>query len=576
MEPLLEVKQLSVDLLVDGHWVSIVSDISFSLDAGQTLALVGESGSGKSVTASALLRILPADKSRLRGEIALAGESLLQLDETRMRAIRGGEIAIVFQEACLNPVFTVGYQLIEHLKQHRGLTGRQARQEAIALLEKVRMPAALERLDEYPHQLSGGMRQRVMIALALAGRPKVLVADEPTTALDVTIQAQIISLLKQLQREEGMAILFITHDMALVAEMADRTMVMKGGRLLEENATPTLFRQPQHAYTRLLLAAASGEAIAVPAVLDERAPVLLAVESLTCRFDIRKGLFSRVASRVHAVEQVSFHLKRGETLALVGESGCGKSTLGRTLVGLVAARAGRVMLDGEPIIFPGKRQPGRWARRIQMIFQDPWASLNARMTVGDAIAEPWLAHGLGNRRQAQEKVAELLGLVGLSPAMATRYPNEFSGGQRQRICIARALILEPAAIVADESVSALDAAVKAQIIALLGDLQRKLGLALVFISHDMSVVRRFSHRVAVMQRGVIVETGSNEDIFARPQHPYTRRLLAAVPVADPGRRDRVLTLDNSEIPSPLMPANAVIPELRYHQIAPGHHMVINR
>jgi len=574
MRPVLEVENLSVDIQSDGEWRSVVRHISFTLDAGQTLALVGESGSGKSVTAAAIMRILPAHNVRVTGSVLLNGQALLPLSEKQMRAVRGGDISIVFQEDCLNPVFTIGYQLTEHLIQHQQLSRRQARQEAIALLKKVRLSAAEKRMDDYPHQLSGGMRQRVMIALALAGRPKVLIADEPTTALDVTIQAQIMALLKLLQREEGMAVLFITHDMGVVAEMADRTLVMQAGEVKETNSTAALFARPQDPYTARLLAAARHDAR--PPTATAAANPLLEIEGLSCHFNLRGGLLGRVKQRVHAVEQISLQLRRGETLALVGESGSGKSTLGRALVGLVAPQAGRVLLNGEPIVAPGLPLRTDLARRVQMIFQDPWSSLNARMTVGETIAEPWIYHRLGDRRQARERVARLLQLVGLTPDMATRYPNEFSGGQRQRICIARALILEPEVIIADESVSALDALVKMQVMQLLSELQQKLGTAFLFISHDMSVVRQFSHRVAVMQRGVIVETGRNEDIFQRAQHPYTRRLLSAVPVADPSRRSLAPELDNSEVAHAVMPVNTAVPPLVYRQIALEHQVVVNR
>lgn len=574
MRPVLEVENLSVDIQSDGEWRSVVRHISFTLDAGQTLALVGESGSGKSVTAAAIMRILPAHNVHVTGSVLLNGQALLPLSEKQMRAVRGGDISIVFQEDCLNPVFTIGYQLTEHLIQHQQLSRRQARQEAIALLKKVRLSAAEKRMDDYPHQLSGGMRQRVMIALALAGRPKVLIADEPTTALDVTIQAQIMALLKLLQREEGMAVLFITHDMGVVAEMADRTLVMQAGEVKETNSTAALFARPQDPYTARLLAAARHDAR--PPTAPAAANPLLEIEGLSCHFNLRGGLLGRVKQRVHAVEQISLQLRRGETLALVGESGSGKSTLGRALVGLVAPQAGRVLLNGEPIVAPGLPLRTDLARRVQMIFQDPWSSLNARMTVGEAIAEPWIYHRLGDRRQARERVARLLQLVGLTPDMATRYPNEFSGGQRQRICIARALILEPEVIIADESVSALDALVKMQVMQLLSELQQKLGTAFLFISHDMSVVRQFSHRVAAMQHGVIVETGRNEDIFQRAQHPYTRRLLSAVPVADPSRRSRAPELDNSEVAHAVMPVNTAVPPLVYRQIALEHQVVVNR
>ncbi|POP47331.1 glutathione ABC transporter ATP-binding protein GsiA [Superficieibacter electus] len=573
MTPVLQVDNLCVDIQSDSQWRSVVRQVSFVLEAGKTLALVGESGSGKSVTAAAIMRLLPEHNTRITGSVTLNGQALLPLSEKQMRAVRGGDIGIVFQEDCLNPVFTIGYQLSEHLIQHQQMRRREARQEAIGLLKKVRIPAAEKRMQDYPHQLSGGMRQRVMIALALAGRPKVLIADEPTTALDVTIQAQIMALLRQLQREEGMAILFITHDMGVVAEMADRTLVMQAGEVKEMNATADLFAHPRHDYTARLLAAARH--LIHPPALPAVAEPLLEVEGLTCRFNLRAGVLGRVTQRIHAVEQISLQLNRGETLALVGESGSGKSTLGRTLVGLVAPQAGRVRLNGEEILAAGRPLRTDLARRVQMIFQDPWSSLNPRMTIGEAIAEPWVYHHPGERRQARDRVAELLHLVGLTPEMASRYPNQFSGGQRQRICIARALMLEPDVIIADESVSALDALVKMQVMQLLSELQQKFGTAFLFISHDMSVVRQFSHRVAVMQRGVIVEAGRNEDIFHRAQHSYTRRLLGAVPVADPARRNRTPELDNSEIAHAIMPVNTVIPPLVYRQVAAEHQVVVN-
>lgn len=594
MQPVLSVNNLDVAFRKDGHWLPIVHQVSFDIGAQETVAVVGESGSGKSVTALAIMQLLPPDRTRIRGTIRLGEQSLLALDADQMRQIRGSDIAMVFQEPCLNPVFTIGFQLVEALLLHRPLSRREAQLEAIQLLKKVRIPAADARFHEYPHQLSGGMRQRVMIALALAGQPKLLIADEPTTALDVTIQAQILSLLKTLQREEGMAVLFITHDMGVVAEIADRTLVMKEGRSVEFNQTSQLFTTPEHAYTRALLAAVPlpgqmdgiAQPLRYPAVNPENGqiatvepsastvvfdrPPLLEVQNLTTRFAIRRGFFSRLVGRVHAVEQVSFQLRAGETLALVGESGCGKSTIGRTLMGLVTPTAGKVWLNGHPALVGGKKQLADWRKSVQMVFQDPYASLNSRMTVGDAIAEPFLVHRLGDKRQARARVAELLTLVGLNEAMASRYPHEFSGGQRQRICIARALILQPALLIADESVSALDASVKSQIINLLLDLQEKLGLAYLFISHDMAVVERFSHRVAVMYRGQIVETGSREAIFNRPQHPYTRRLMAAVPIPDPTRRQMMGTIDNTEIVSPIYPPNAVIPPVQYDEVASGH------
>ncbi|MDX5630615.1 MULTISPECIES: ABC transporter ATP-binding protein [unclassified Brenneria] len=594
MQPVLSVSNLEVDFRKDDQWLPIVRQVSFDIGAQETVAVVGESGSGKSVTALAVMRLLPADRVRIRGGIHLGERSLLSLDEERMRRIRGRDMAMVFQEPCLNPVFTIGFQLAEALRLRRPLSRREARREAIRLLKKVRIPAAENRYDDYPHQLSGGMRQRVMIALALAGQPKLLIADEPTTALDVTIQAQILALLKTLQREEGMAVLFITHDMGVVAEIADRTLVMQSGRSVEFNQTARLFAAPAHPYTQALLAAVplpgqmdgvahplrypdalgesgpAGDVAPARSTVDMSRPPLLEVQNLTTRFDIRRGLFSRLVGRVHAVEQVSFQLYAGETLSLVGESGCGKSTIARTLMGLTPPTGGTIVVQGRPVVSGESKRLAELRKSVQMVFQDPYASLNSRMTVGEAIAEPFLAHRLGDRRQALARVDELLTLVGLSAEMAGRYPHEFSGGQRQRICIARALILQPALLIADESVSALDVSVKAQIINLLLDLQARLGLAYLFISHDMAVVERFSHRVAVMYRGQIVETGPREAIFNQPRHPYTRRLMAAVPIPDPSRRQLIREIDNTEILSPIFPPDITVPPVRYDEVAPGH------
>jgi glutathione transport system ATP-binding protein len=453
---------------------------------------------------------------------------------------------------------------------------KEARAEALRLLEKVRIPEAKRLLDAHPHQLSGGMRQRVMIAMALSCRPGLLIADEPTTALDVTIQAQILRLMKQLQDEMGMAMMFITHDMGVVAEIADRVVVMYKGRKVEEGRTEEVFAVPQHPYTKSLLSAVprlgamegrslparfplvgAGQEDGTPEVphdtVSPTAEPLLSVRNLATRFDVRKGIFSRVVARVHAVERVSFDVMPGETLSLVGESGCGKSTTGRTLMQLVEPVDGTIKFEGRDIATLSAEERRGLRRKIQYIFQDPYASLNPRLTVGFSIAEPLVTHGLMSGGAVRERVAELLRLVGLKPEHAERYPHEFSGGQRQRICIARALASDPKLVIADESVSALDVSIRAQIINLLMELQERLGVAYLFISHDMAVVERISHRVAVMYLGQIVEIGSRRDIFENPQHPYTRRLLSAVPIADPRLRNRERAPITGEIPSPTRP-----------------------
>src|SRR6185369_16796019 len=456
------------------------------------------------------------------------------------------------------------------------------------------IPSASKRLNEYPHRLSGGMRQRVMIAMALACRPKLLIADEPTTALDVTIQAEILELIKTLQEEEGVSVVFITHDMGVVAEIADRTVVMLKGDAVEQKPTAELFARPREAYTRALLAAVprlgsmkgrpaprrfaivdpvSGEPEIVPespstAKLAER-PVL-EVANLVTRFDIRHGILGRVAARVHAVEDVSFSLHAGETLALVGESGCGKSTTGRSILRLVEPNSGSILFEGKDVRALDRSGLRDARKRMQMIFQDPFASLNPRKTVGGAIAEPMRVHGLLRHADARDRVSELLRKVGLLPDMASRFPHEFSGGQRQRLCIARALALAPKLLVADEAVSALDVSIKAQVINLMMDLQAEMGLAYLFISHDIAVVERVSHRIAVMYLGEIVEIGPRAAIMENPQHPYTKRLMAAVPVPEAGRRRLRRGLSTTEIPSPVHDTSYVPAPRLYRDIGQGH------
>ncbi|MCR4523815.1 MULTISPECIES: ABC transporter ATP-binding protein [Bosea] len=598
--PILTVSNLTTSFRVEGQWKSVVRNISFDIKPKETLAVVGESGSGKSVTALSIMRLTPPGSSKIEGSIKLNGKELLTLPDADMRHIRGNEIAMIFQEpmTSLNPVLTIGFQIAEALILHRGLSRSEAEAETIRLLEKVRIPAAKSRFHEYPHRFSGGMRQRVMIAMALACKPKLLIADEPTTALDVTIQAQTLELIKTLQEEEGMSVLFITHDMGVVAEIADRTVVMYNGDEVETGATEDIFASPKKPYTKALISAVprlgsmigkgrpmrfpvvdrnTGESdvpTEVPDTVKAAERPVLEVAGLTTRFEIRGGLLSSVRGRVHAVENVSFSLKAGETLALVGESGCGKSTTGRSVMRLIEPLAGSVLLDGVDVLKLSQHDLREQRKRMQMIFQDPFASLNPRMNVGTAVAEPLLINNLATRNEARDKVADLLKRVGLQPEMANRFPHEFSGGQRQRICIARALAVEPRLIVADEAVSALDVSVKAQVVNLMLDLQARMGLGYLFISHDMAVVERVSHRVAVMYLGEIVEIGPREAIFQNPQHPYTKRLLAAVPIADPARRLQKRPVSNDEIKSPVRPADYVPPVRQYREVSPGHAVMI--
>ncbi len=599
-EPVLSVEGLTTAFRVDGLWRPVVRDLSFAIAPQETVAIVGESGSGKSVTALSIMRLVPEVNGRIAGRVMLGGRNLVDLPEAEMRKVRGNDISMIFQEpmTSLNPVLTIGFQIAETLRYHRGLDQGAAKAEALRILDTVRIPAAASRFGEYPHRFSGGMRQRVMIAMALACRPKVLIADEPTTALDVTVQAQILELIKLLQDEFGMAVIFITHDMGVVAEVADRTIVMFKGDGVEQGGTDAIFRAPQHPYTRALLAAvprlgsmkdqprpmrfpvvdtATGEAdipAAAPDTVDRAGKPLLEVSRLVTRFDVRTGVLGRVTGRVHAVEDVSFSLRAGETLALVGESGCGKSTTGRSILRLVPPTSGRVMFEDRDVASLPKAELRQMRRRMQMIFQDPYASLNPRRTVGAAIAEPMVVHGLMDARAARERVADLMRKVGLSPDMADRLPHEFSGGQRQRLCIARALALSPKLIVADEAVSALDVSIKAQVVNLMLDLQQELGLAYLFISHDMAVVERVSHRVAVMHLGEIVEIGPRAAVFDNPQHAYTRKLMAAVPTPDPSRRGIRRGLSNDEIPSPFRKPDYAPPPREYREVAAGHVVML--
>ena len=610
----LSVEELSVRFSTSERVVDAVRDLSFHVERGETLAIVGESGSGKSVTSLALMRLVEWGGGRIVGGSMVLRRrdgqvlDLVRASASTMRGIRGADIAMIFQEpmTSLNPVFTAGDQIAEAIAIHQRKDRAAARAEALRMLELVRMPEAKSVLGRYPHQLSGGMRQRVMIAMALSCKPQLLIADEPTTALDVTIQAQILQLIRELQAEMRMGVLFITHDMGVVAEVADRVLVMHHGSKVEAGASEAVFRSPRHAYTRALLSAvpqlgamrgtdlpAPFELLQVDAAGAQAAaqsqesappqdtvrrdqPPILRVKDLVTRFELRGGVLGRITREVHAVEKVSFDLHAGETLALVGESGCGKSTTGRSLLRLVESQRGAIEFDGRDIRGLPTKQVQALRRDIQFIFQDPFASLDPRVTVGFSIMEPLLVHGIAKGAEAQERVRWLLRKVGLPADNAERYPHEFSGGQRQRIAIARALATNPKVVVADEAVSALDVSIQAQIINLLLGLQREFGVAFLFISHDMAVVERVSHRVAVMYLGQIVEIGPRRAIFENPQHDYTRRLMAAVPVADPARRHIVRSLQTGEIPGAVHPVGYE-PDVRpLVETGPGHFVARHR
>jgi len=530
--PLLAIEDLRVEFGAPDAPTPAIDGLSLHIDRGETLVLVGESGSGKSLTALAMTRLLPAAARIARGQVRLDGEDLLALPAARMTSIRGRRIGFVFQEpqVALNPVMRIGDQIAEVLQRHRGLRGAALRTHVVEALHAVGIPEPERRAREYPHQFSGGMKQRAMIAIALAGEPDLLIADEPTTALDVTLQAQILSLLQAEQRRRGMGMLFITHDFGVAWQVADRVAVLKAGRLVETAPREAFYRAPRHAYSQALFAALPRlERRVVPPLPVADAP-LLEVRGLRVEFPIRRGVFRRVVDRVRAVDDVSLSIAPGETLAVVGESGSGKTTMGRAILRLLPLAGGSVRFRGEDLATLSEAALRARRRHLQVVFQDSYAAMNPRMLVGDVIAEGMVAQGIGGTREARAaRVAALLQQVGLDPAHAQRYPHEFSGGQRQRICIARALAVEPALIVCDEPTSALDVSVQAQILDLLRDLQQRLGLSFLFITHNLGVVAQLAHRVAVMHRGRIVEQGPVDQVLFAPTHAYTRQLLAAVP-----------------------------------------------
>ncbi len=597
-DALVSVDHLKVQFATESGPVTGVEDVSFTINPGETVCVVGESGSGKSVTSLSLMRLVEFGGGTIAGggltfrrpdgtllDVAAASQAV-------MGDIRGNEIGMIFQEpmTSLNPVFTIERQLTDGLILHKGLSREAARARALDLLKQVRIPEPERRLRQYPHELSGGMRQRVVIAMAMACEPRLLIADEPTTALDVTIQAEILALINRLKRENGMAVLFITHDMAVVAQMADRVVVMYRGRIVESGPVADIFENPQQDYTKALLAAVPklGEmrgkpapekmrligyptTPATPATHQTRkTETLLDVRHLTTRFPVKGGILRRTVAQVHAVEDVSFSLNVGETLALVGESGCGKSTTGRSILRLIEPLSGEIRIGGRDIRALGHHDLRRARVDMQMVFQDPFASLNPYRRLRDQVAEPIQNFGLASGSALADRVADIFDRVQLPRTFMSRYPHELSGGQRQRVAIARALALNPKLIVADEAVSALDVSVQAQVLNLMMDLQADLGLSYLFISHDMAVVERVAHHVGVMYLGRIVEIGPRAAVFENPRHPYTQQLLSAVPIADPRNRRFKDDLSFKPITSPIFPLGHQPAPSTYDTVGPGH------
>ena len=599
-QPLAQFRNLRVEFQTKDGPVVGGEDVSFDVSAGETVCIVGESGSGKSVSSRSLMRLVEFGGGTIAGGQLLfdrgdKGDVLdvVKAGDDLMKTIRGNEIGMIFQEpmTSLNPVFTVGRQLTEGLRVHKGMSKEAATERALDLLRQVRIPEPERRLAQYPHELSGGMRQRVVIAMALACEPRLLIADEPTTALDVTIQAEILALIDRLKRETGTAVMFITHDMAVVAQMADRVVVMFRGNKVEEGPVEQIFESPQHDYTKALLAAVPklgemrGKAAPEPMrllgtdpgdvkpVVPTEDKVLLEVSGLTTRFAVKGGFFRRTVANVHAVEDVSFKIKAGETLSLVGESGCGKSTCGRSVLRLVEPMSGSIILDGMDVRALNATMLRQARRDMQMVFQDPFASLNPQMRLADQVSEPMKNYGIGTPSERNDRVAQLFDRVELPRTFMRRYPHELSGGQRQRIAIARALARNPKLIIADEAVSALDVSVQAQVLNLLMELQSELGISMLFISHDMAVVERVSHSVGVMYLGRIVELGPRSAIFEDPRHSYTKSLLKAVPVADPRQKKSERELNFKPIPSPIHPLDYAPAPSVYDEVAPGHFVL---
>ncbi|MDC3087042.1 ABC transporter ATP-binding protein [Paracoccaceae bacterium] len=594
MENLVSINNLNIEARTRGGTLKVVNDLSFTIKEGETLCVVGESGCGKSVTALSLMSLLPEGILKVSsGDILFNNTNLAQLSEAELEVIRGNEISMIFQEpmTSLNPLFTVGEQVSEVIRRHKNLNKEKAWASAVELLDAVKIPNPDKRAFDYPFQLSGGQRQRVMIAIALACQPKILIADEPTTALDVTIQAEILALINMLKQETGTAVMFITHDMAVVAQMADRVVVMHPGKKVEEGTVHEIFNNPQHEYTKSLLAAVPklGEMAtkkypepmrlvgekkskALKPIVGTNEP-LLKVNNLVTRYPVKGGVLRRTVARVHAVEDVSFTLMKGKTLSLVGESGCGKSTVGRSLIRLVEPTSGDVNLDGQNILALNPKDMREARSNIQMVFQDPFSSLNPQRPLFDQVAEPLRNYGTVKHEVLQEKIGDLFDRVKLPRSFMQRYPHQLSGGQRQRIAIARALALNPKLIIADEAVSALDVSVQAQVLNLMMELQVDLGLSFLFISHDMAVVERVSHDVGVMYLGRLVEIGPRQAIFRNPQHPYTQDLLKAVPIADPDKRKSEKDLNFKPLPSPIHDLNYKSEPSVYRRVAKEHYVL---
>ncbi len=598
--PILDVNSLKVNFQTKTGKVTGVKDLSFSIFPGETVCLVGESGSGKSVSSLSIMRLVEFGGGRIdSGSIMFstnsqAKKNLIDYNQKDMREIRGNEIGMVFQEpmTALNPVFTIKRQLSEGLRIHKKLNKKEAQLEALNLLKSVRIPEPERRLNQYPHELSGGMRQRIVIAMALACKPRILIADEPTTALDVTIQAEILILLNRLKRETGTSILFITHDMAVVAQIADRVVVMYNGEKVEEGTVNQIFNNPVKDYTKKLifsvpkLGAMIGKKYPEPLELSSNDKVktkrvvgtnkpLLEVKNLVTRYPVMGGMLRKKIANLHAVEDVSFTINKGQTFSLVGESGCGKTTIARSILRLEESVSGEVCMEGVDILKQNKKELLKQRLNMQMVFQDPYGSLNPVMKLFDQVAEPLINYKITHGKELNKTISELFDKVKLPRAFLNRYPHELSGGQRQRVAIARALALNPKLLILDEAVSALDVSVQASVINLLLDLQNELSLSYLFVSHDMAVVERVSHHIGVMYLGRMVEMGDRQTIFSNPTHPYTKALMKAVPVADPKKRFRADDINFKAISSPIKSLDFTPDPSSYKRIKKGHYVLDN-
>ena len=596
--PILDVNSLKVNFQTKTGKVTGVKDLSFSIFPGETVCLVGESGSGKSVSSLSIMRLVEFGGGKIdSGSIMFSSNSkaekdLIDFNQKDMRGIRGNEIGMVFQEpmTALNPVFTVKRQLTEGLRIHKKMGKKEAQLEALNLLKSVRIPEPERRLNQYPHELSGGMRQRIVIAMALACKPRILIADEPTTALDVTIQAEILTLLNRLKQETGTSILFITHDMAVVAQIADRVVVMYNGEKVEEGTVNQIFNNPVKDYTKKLISSvpklgamigkkypeplelSSKDKLKTKRIVGTKKP-LLEVKNLVTRYPVMGGMFRKKIANLHAVEDVSFTINKGQTFSLVGGSGCGKTTIARTILRLEESVSGEVWIEGVDVLKQNKKELLKQRLNMQMVFQDPYGSLNPVMKLFDQVAEPLINYKINQGAELNKMISELFDKVKLPRAFLNRYPHELSGGQRQRVAIARALALNPKLLILDEAVSALDVSVQASVINLLLDLQHELGLSYLFVSHDMAVVERVSHYVGVMYLGRMVEIGDRQTIFSNPTHPYTKALMKAVPIADPKKRFRGDDINFKAISSPIRSLDFVPDASSYKKIKKDHYVL---